>query len=372
VPRSRPNPPPRKRNPPDVLDLKHKSVALYGRFNVGQRERLQHAMTLRGAVVTRDLTRRSDFLVIGAHATALIDCGALAARLKSAKARGIAITGERAFTAALNDAASSAPSTLPLATALTSPLTRDDVDIFAAFDLIALQDEKVSFGDARTLRTAAEILAQGRSLADAVRILLQAEEAPVGRHKLVLMPSGKAALQWEQGFSTLQGQGLLPFDFVPDGIDELFEAAQVKQACGEDDEAVRLYDMCARAERSDAIALYNLGNIRLAQGAHTEAALAYRRSLARDPDFVEARYNLALALESTGKLGDALTELAAVLAFDPDYSDAIFNRAQMLMKSGDIAGAKELYERYLTLDPPADWAATARKGITYCSARLSA
>ncbi len=100
--------------------------------------------------------------------------------------------------------------------------------------------------------------------------------------------------------------------------------------------------------------------------------LAYRRAIARDPAFVEARYNLALALEADGKLDEASDELAALLEIDPRYSDAVFNRAQLLMKAGHIAHAKSLYERYLVLDPPADWAATARKAITYCTARLSA
>lgn len=354
------------------MDLKNRSIALYGRFSAGQRDRLQNRIVRHGGRVARDLTRRSDLLVIGTLAVALIDCGALPARVKSAKARGVPIMGERAFAAALDGTVAKAPSTLPLASALGSTsLSADDTDILAAFDLIALQGDKISFGDARTLRTAADILAQGRSLSDAVRILLQAELAPVGRHKLVLMSSGSAALQWEHGLSTLEGQGLLPLESAQ-GIDELFEAAQISEAGGDNDEASRLYDMCARAERSDAIALYNLGNIRLKQGAHPDAVLAYRRAVARDSDFVEARYNLALALESSGKLNEALEELALVLDRDPNYSDAVFNRAQMLMKAGEIAGAKVLYMRYLELDPPDDWAATARKAITYCSARLSA
>jgi tetratricopeptide (TPR) repeat protein len=354
------------------MDLRNRSIALYGRFSAGQRDRLQHQIVQRGGNVARDLTRRSDLLVIGTLAVALIDCGALIARIKSAKARGVPVLGERAFSAALNGE-STVPSTLPLANALASTsLNLDGPDILAAFDLIALQGDKISFGDARTLRTAEEILEQGRSLADAVRILLQAEHAPIGRHKLVLMPTGSALLQWEHGLSTLEGQGLLPLDSAQGGIDELFDAAQISEASGDFDEASRLYDMCARAERTDAIALYNLGNIRLAQGANSEAVLAYRRAISRDADFVEARYNMALALESSGKLNEALEELALVLNLDPKYSDAVFNRAQMLMKRGDIAGAKELYLRYLELDPPIDWAATARKAITYCSARLSA
>src|SRR5260221_7285397 len=171
------------------MDLKNRSIALYGRFSAGQRERLQHEIVRRGGGVARDLTRRSDLLVIGALAVALIDCGALATRIRSAKARGVPVMGERAFVAVLNGTVSKVPSTLPLANALAAiSLTDVDVDILAAFDLIALQDDKISFADARTLRTAAEILDQGRSRADAVRILLQAEHAPIGRHKLVLMP----------------------------------------------------------------------------------------------------------------------------------------------------------------------------------------
>jgi hypothetical protein len=37
-----------------------------------------------------------------------------------------------------------------------------------------------------------------------------------------------------------------------------------------------------------------------------------------------------------------------------------------------MAPAKALYERYLALNPPAAWAATARKALLYCAARLSA
>ena len=91
---------------------------------------------------------------------------------------------------------------------------------------------------------------------------------------------------------------MLPLDEDHASLDDLFEAAALAEASGELDEAARLYDLCARADRSDAIAPYNLANIRLAQGARDEAALAYQRALARDPRFVEARYNLAQALEA--------------------------------------------------------------------------
>jgi len=262
--------------------------------------------------------------------------------------------------------------TLPLATVLTpTRLTVADATILSAFDLISLEGNNVRFADAGVIRTAGELHEKRRSLADIVRILSRARDsAPTGRHKLVLTPTGDAALKWESGLTTLEGQGLLPLGESA-SVEDLFEQAELKEAAGEHDEAARLYDVCAYADRSDPIAPFNLGNIRLAEGKHDEAAIAYQRALARDADFVEARYNLALALEASGKQWQAAEELARVLGLEPRHQDAVFNLAQILMRTGNLAEAKLFYERYLDLDPPANWAATARKAITYCSAQLA-
>ncbi|MHB8529672.1 MAG: tetratricopeptide repeat protein [Caulobacteraceae bacterium] len=351
-----------------------RTIALYGRFSPGARERLQRAIIGGGGLVTRDLIRRSDRLVIGALAMALIDSRALTARLHSAQARGIPVHGEHAFAAELTGEKAESAAALPLSTALAqSRLSRDDCDILAAFDLIVVADGKCRFGDAGVIRTAGELVDHGRSRGQMVRILTRARDlSPLGRHKIVLTASGEAALQWDDSLTTLEGQGLLPLGAGHASIEDLFEGATLAEASGELDDAARLYDLCGRADRSDAIAPYNYANIRLTQGAHGEAALAYRQALSRDAGFVEARYNLAQALEAAGKTDAALVELNRVLDTDPTYSDAVFNLAQLRMKTGEMGAAKALYERYLSLDPPADWAATARKAISYCAARLSA
>jgi len=77
-------------------------------------------------------------------------------------------------------------------------------------------------------------------------------------------------------------------------------------------------------------------------------------------------------MEAAGKPGEAAAELARVLADDPAYADAVFNLARLKLKAGDMGEAKGLYERYLALDPPDDWAATARKAIVLCAAELPA
>ena len=354
------------------MDLQGRVVALYGRFSPGARDRLQKQVVLAGGTVARDLTRRSGAFVVGSLATALIDSGALGSRLRVARERGVPIRSERAFTDALVGRTEDA-TTLPLSTALAqTKLTRADADVLAAFDLIAVEDEACRFGDAGVIRTAYELIGQGGSLADAVQAMRRARDlSPPGRHKIVLTPSGQSALQWQDGLTTLEGQGLLPLDEDHASLDDLFEGAVLAEAGGDLDEAARLYDLCARADRSDAIAPYNYGNIRLSQGSHDEATLAYQRALARDPGFVEARYNLAQALEAAGKPDAATIELSRALDADPTYSDAVFNLAQLRLKGGEIASAKGLYERYLALDPPDAWAATARKAILLCTAQLA-
>lgn len=352
------------------MDLRDRAIALYGRFSHGTRDALARRIEAAGGQVARDFTRRSDALVVGALAAPLADSGALSARIAAARARGVPVMGERAFTAALAGEAAAAPATLPLATALADTrMTAADAEVLAAFDLIGLNGSACRFGDAAVIRTAAELVAHGRSLGEAVRILARARDlSPRGRHRIVLTPTGEAALQWPDGLTTLEGQGVLALDEAHASVDDLFEAAALAEADGDGSEAARLYDLCIRADRRDPIAPYNLGNLRLAEGAFDQAALAYQQALSRDPGFVEARYNLAQALEAAGRHGSAATELARVLDADPAHADAVFNLAQILMQTGDLAAAKGLYERYLALGPPDDWAQTARRAIHYCTA----
>jgi tetratricopeptide (TPR) repeat protein len=356
------------------MDLRDRAIALYGRFSHGVRERLARDIAAAGGTVARDLTGHSDVFVVGALATLLIDGGALAARLAAAEDRGVPVLGERAFVAAMAGKAAPGSATLPLTTALADTgLTAADAQVLAAFDLIVLEGDNCRFGDAAVIRSGGELIGAGRSLAEAVRILARARDlSPRGRHKIVLTPSGEAALQWADGLTTLEGQGVLAFDEAQAGPEDLFEAAVLAEGDGDPAEAARLYDLCARADRKDPIAPYNLGNIRLAEGAFGEAALAYQQALARDPRFVEARYNLAQALEAAGKPDAAAGELERLLAAESRHPDAVFNLAQLRMKTGDMTGAKLLYERYLALDPPEDWAQKARRAIQYCSALLSA
>ena len=208
------------------MELRDRAVALYGRFSQGQRDRLQREIVRAGGTVARDLTRRTDILVVGGLAAALVDTGALSARLAEARSRGVPVMGERSVAAAMSGKARE-PATLPLPTALSDmALTRQDTEVLAAFDLVRLEGDCCRFADASVIRAAAELVCAGRSLGETVRILARARDlAPRGRHKIVLTAAGGAALQWTDGLTSLEGQGLLPLDEVNATLEDLFEAA---------------------------------------------------------------------------------------------------------------------------------------------------
>jgi len=321
----------------------------------------------------RDLTRGCDVLVVGALAAPLAESGALEMRLAAARERGVEVLGERAFAAVLKGQLREAP-TLPLATLLAeTSLGGGDIDLLAAFDLITTKADCCRFADAGVIRAAADLIDRGRSRADVVRILARARDlAPRGRHRIVLTGEGEAALQWADGpLTSLEGQGFLALETRGQTLDDLFEAAALAEGEARLDEAASLYDQCARSDRRCAIAPYNLGNVRLVQGAYAEAIIAYRRALSRDPAFAEARYNLAQALEAASRPGEACEELERLLQNDPAHADALFNLAQLRMSAGALGAAKALYERYLDLGPPAAWAETARKAIRLCAAQAA-
>jgi tetratricopeptide (TPR) repeat protein len=356
------------------MDLRGKTAALYGRFSTGARERFADEIARRDGFVARDLTRRSDVLVIGALASPLIDGGHLAARLTSARKRKMPVYAERRFAEALTSAAEKADGGgVPLsAVAAARALSKEQIDVLAAFDIVRADADHCRFADAEALKAAADLLAAGRSLGETVRVLTKARDlAPRGRRKIILDSEGRAALQWDEGLTTIEGQGCLPLDAAAASVDDLFEAAAIAEADGDGREAERCYELASRTDRKDAIACFNLGVVRLADDPGA-AALAFRQALARDPDFVEARYNLAAASEALGKFDLAREQLVEALRIDPDYADARFNLAQLELKRGALAEAKMHFERYLASDPPAEWAIKARRAIQYCAAAISA
>ena len=291
----------------------------------------------------RDLTRQTTLFVVGAGSSNMIANGRLGRRLAEARAREIAVFGETRLLAGL---AGETPQESTLALARVAPIDPVLADVLNAFDLIALKGAQVRFEDADTIRTASSLDASGMEPVAIIDSLLRRRQAPRGRHRLVTDSSGKAVLKWDEGTSTLSGQFILPLD-DSDTLETLFEEALDAEAAGDLDAALRLYETCARADRKDSIAPFNLGNVQSAKGDPAAAKLSYERSIARDPDFAEAHFNLAGVLEALGDPAGAARHLRLALEKDPDFAEPLFNLAQLERAAGRFREAEDLFKVYL-------------------------
>lgn len=91
---------------------------------------------------------------------------------------------------------------------------------------------------------------------------------------------------------------------------------------------------------------------------------AYRDALAIDPARVDVRENLGHALLADGQLQEAAAAYRAVLARKPDATVPLFNLARIVSDGGaDPAEARQLWTRYLEVDPSSDWSRQAREAL---------
>lgn len=336
---------------------KRDKVSLFGRFSAVPKRRLARVLAGQGATVQRDLTRSSTHLIIGENSVGVLD--AVEDRLSRAHARAITVHGEAELLTLL--AGGDAPdATVPIGT--VPGLAPDLARLLHAFGLILFADGNVAFKDAATLRTAASLLDDGMSRGDMVLALLDRRESPQGRHKVVVGPSGAPMLEWEDGVTTLSGQRLLDLE-EGDDLEDLFEQALDAEAMGDLLGAARLFETCVQNDRKDALAAFNLGNVRWTMGQHDGAKLAFQQAIARDGGLSEAHYNIAGVLEQMGYTGAAKEHLRQALSIDDRYAEAAFNLAQLELESNDLVAARRRFEHFLSLRPTDDLAAKARQAL---------
>ncbi|MEL6519436.1 MAG: tetratricopeptide repeat protein [Pseudomonadota bacterium] len=323
------------------------------------RAQVGQLLQARGAREVKDLTRTSDLLAVGSGATNLIASGALGRRLSEASSRQIPIYGEARLLEML-EGRDETDATLDTAPLKAEP---DLLGFLAAFDLIHMDGGKIRFSDADMIRGAQQLRDSGTDLVTLIQALQQRRQAPKGRHRLSLAADGTPVLQWEDGVTTMTGQGLLPLTEGED-LDLAFEAALEAEESDDLREAVRLYDLCTRHDRTDPIAPFNLGNVLMQMEDHAGAKLAFQRALARRPKFPEAHYNLAICLEKTGDPPGATDHLKQALDQDPDYAEAMFNLAQLELAQDRPEAALSLFRRFLGHSSSDHLIHQARKAIT--------
>jgi hypothetical protein len=87
------------------------------------------------------------------------------------------------------------------------------------------------------------------------------------------------------------------------------------------DQAAEQYEMAAKLDKTNFVALYNLGLLYETQGKYHSAISAYKRSIARKAGFPPSRFHLGLLYEKQNDLDAAVAEYALALQIDPNMRD---------------------------------------------------
>jgi tetratricopeptide (TPR) repeat protein len=251
-----------------------------------------------------------------------------------------------------------------------SGLTRSLLACLTLFDVLEPVDDRYSYRDLVAAREAGRLLARGvepRRVIEAA-VTLRRRGSHLAEARLAEGPSGELLRDLSGQLAELSGQLTMGLDQGARSVDEL-----VAEAEDSDDLATaeNLYTTALRADSSDPVIPFNLGNVFDAQGRAAEAKIAWQIAVARDPAFAEAWYNLAMAAEDEAHMDLAVAEYRRAVQAWPDYADAHFNLALLLTRLERYGEALAGWERFLELDPQGNQAATARRALTLCRMKIN-
>jgi len=134
-------------------------------------------------------------------------------------------------------------------------------------------------------------------------------------------------------------------------VGDLLAEAVALHASGMTDVAIERYDEILAVDPSNALALYNLGQITQQRGNLAGSIEYYDRALASDPSLSSAAFNRAIALRDLGRQDEAIAGFEAILADDPDSVGALFNLGNLYVSIGDAERGVPLINRAVELDP---------------------
>lgn len=243
----------------------------------------------------------------------------------------------------------------------------------ALFDVVEPVAGRYGYRDLVAAREVARLLAQGVELCRVLEaaIALRRRGSHLSEARLAEGPSGELLRNLSGQLAELSGQLTMGLDDDVRSLDELVAAAEQSEKCGDLATAEGLYRTALRADSSDPVIPFNLGNVFDAQGRTAEAKIAWQIAVARDPAFAEAWYNLAMAAEDEAQADLAVAWYRRAVQARPDYADAHFNLALLLTRLDRCDEALPAWERFLALEPLSKQAATARRAAALCRMKLN-
>jgi len=248
-------------------------------------------------------------------------------------------------------------------------LTPNLVSCLVLFDVLEPVDDRFAWRDLVAAREAARLLKSGAALGDVLDAAtsLRRRGGHLAETRLTPGPSGALVREVAGQLAELSGQLTMRLDSQkPRSLDDLIAEAEEAAERGDHAAAESLYATAMRADTSDPVLPFNLGNVFQAQRRASEAKVAWQIAVARDPAFAEAWYNLALAAEDDKQTDLAVAQYRRAVKARPDWSDAHFNLALLLTHLERCSEALAAWQRFLELEPSSKQAGTAQKAIAFC------
>ncbi|WP_207478942.1 tetratricopeptide repeat protein [Arenibaculum pallidiluteum] len=355
-------------------------VSVIGRVVSMPVHRLFRLLQREGAVPRRQITARTELIVVGQGAATMLrgDRQRWTELVDKAWAMGADIVSEIGILRALGMLPPPAvQGGMELARAAQlAGLEQDALDALVFFDVLIPHDGRLEFRDVVLAREAARLMGQGVSLFALISELGPARRrAVLGRsadfagRRLVLGSDGRVAIRVGSALSDPDGQFLFDVPDLPKPtIDDVYAAAERAEEGDDLRLAARMYRLAAQLDPQDAIAFFNLGNVLVGLGEDAEARAMYRRAVEVDPTMADAWYNLGYRLAEAGRKHEAASAFQKAIEAEPSYANAYFNLALLHHELGSPANARILLTQYLELEPDAQpWAARARKMLRLLS-----
>lgn len=359
----------------DAKPLTGQTLFLVGRVHGMTRRRLEQLVRLRGGKVASKSNTRITSIALGHSAVSnVLDEGLV--RLPA----GLPATAELISEHELRRRVGLLPppdaSERTLAAADLERLARLTprlLSCLALFDVVQPVDGRYGYRDLVAAREVGRLLARGISLRRVLEaaVTLRGRGSDLSESRLAEGPSGRLLPEFAGQLAEFDGQLTIGLGQEPRSVDELVAAAEAAAENNDLATAETLYATALRANSSDPVLPFNLGNVFDAQGRTAEAKIAWQIAVARDPGFADAWYNLAMAAEDEEHPELAVAEYRRAVQAWPEYADAHFNLALLLTKLGRYAEALPVWESFLGLEPNSKQATIAKRAAALCRMEMT-
>ena len=354
--------------------LAGQTLFLVGRVHGVTRRRLEQLVRLRGAKLASKPTARVTLIAVG-HSAASDALPDGRVRMPAGLPSSAAMVSEQELRRRLG--LLRPPETVERNLRVAdleriAGLTPAQLACLALFDVLEPVDDLYSYRDLVAAREAGRLLARGIELRHILEasVTLRRRGSHLAETRLAEGPSGELLRELSGQLAELSGQFNMRLDQDGPTIDDVVAKAEEAEDRNDHATAENLYTTALRADSSDPVIPFNLGNVFDAQGRPADAKIAWQIAVARDPAFSEAWYNLAMAAEDEGQVDLAIAEYRRAVQARPDYSDAHFNLGLLLTKLDRFAEALAAWERFLELEPNSGQAKIAKRAAALCRMKI--